>query len=385
MVLATKELLEGAGHTVAVFGMNDPRNLFTNEYFIDNIDYRHDRGAKKIRNAFKFIYNFDAREKFLRLARDFRPDVIHFHNIYHQLSYSLLPAAKELNIPMVMTLHDYKMISPNYNLFHHGKIDESAISGNYWKCLTKNCLENFWRSALAAAEAYFRKWKKWELLVDAYIAPSDFLKKKFLQAGWEENKLRTIIYPCAVPGVENSPRADQTVVFFGRLAPEKGIEVLLGAARRTPELNYQIIGTGPLADQIKNIIAINNLANVHLLGHLNGAELWRRVATAGLVVVPSLWYETGGPLTVAEALLSGTPVIASAIGSIPEILPPAMLVPPNDAESLARKIKEWFAQPDLEKNNIISDLQKKTKEKYDPQLYLKKLEDLYGRVVIKEV
>lgn len=381
IVFSTKELLEKAGHTVAVFGMKDSRNIFSNDYFIDEINFRKSKGIEKIIVGLKSIYNFDAKKRFRHLVQEFQPDVIHFHNIYHQLSFSLLDVVKELHIPSVMTLHDYKMISPNYNLFHHGAIDESCIRGSYWKCLMKNCLENFSFSLIATIEAYLRQWKKWNQVIDAYICPSDFLKKKFIEAGWDENKLSTIVYPCIVPKVKYVKSENSNVVFFGRLSSEKGLHVLFEAAKKTPNINYKIIGIGPLYNELKNKITNKKISNVVLLGYKNGDELWSLVASAGVVVVPSIWYETGGPMTVAEALSIGVPVIASAIGSISEVLPQNLLVPPNDSSALAQKISEWFAKPEEEKENIMTELQKKTIQKYDPEQYLKKLEDLYRQVV----
>ena len=131
MVFVTKELLEKAGHEVEIFGMNHPDNIFSNDYFVDYLDYRKSKGIKKIKSVCKTIYNKQAKENFARLVKDFRPDVVHFHNIYHQLSFSLLEVTKAQKIPTVMTLHDYKMISPNYSLYHHNKIDDSLCQLGY--------------------------------------------------------------------------------------------------------------------------------------------------------------------------------------------------------------------------------------------------------------
>ena len=153
VVFLTKRVLEDAGHTVEVFGMKQKKNTLENEYFIDTIDYATGSWMARIMYGIKSIYNVDAKKRFAKLVDDFAPDVIHFHNIYHQLSYALLDVVRAKNIPSVMTLHDYKMLSPNYTLFHHNTIDTSMLGGKYYRCLLHNAMGSWARSFFVMCEA----------------------------------------------------------------------------------------------------------------------------------------------------------------------------------------------------------------------------------------
>ena len=332
----TKKILEKAGHEVKIFGMKNPKNEFSNEYFSDYVDYKTMRGWKRVVAGLKAIYNFEAKHKFEKLVKDFRPDVIHFHNIYHQLSFSLLDVGKKYKVPMVMTLHDYKMISPNYMMFHHGKIDESCVMGHYYRCLFNNCMENIGFSYIATKEALFRKFRKYQSFINLYISPSRFLKDKFVSAGWNEKKLVVIPNPLESSG-DLSTKDGDYVVFVGRLAKEKGIDVLLRAAEKTPEIKYKIVGDGPEYSSLSS----KRPQNVEFIGFLENQKAKKMIADSRLVVAPSIWYENC-PLSILEAKALGKIVIASRIGGIPELLPEELLFTPGKADDLAEKIKHYY-------------------------------------------
>jgi len=381
----TKELLESAGHTVEVFGMKDEKNIFENKYFIDYVDYRSIKGFKKIKVFKDLIYNKQAKINFRKLIKDFKPDVIHFHNIYHQLSFSLIDVVKEEKISSVMTLHDYKMISPNYSLFHHGKIQEECKNGKYYNCILKNCLENWSWSFVVTLEAYYRKIKKFDMYINMYISPSEFLKNKFEKFGFK-GKIKVIANPLNSSVLRKgvvSREEGKGILYFGRLSKEKGLDSLLKTAKLTPEVNYRIAGNGPDLENLKNHVKQNNLNNVEFLGFLNKKELETEIVKSRLVVVPSIWYENY-PMNVLESLQLGKLVIASKIGGLVEMLPKELLFEANNPQDLAKTVKLWYNKPFKELEELGQKLKKKAEQTSDSDKYLKNLLSIYEEIQRKK-
>lgn len=376
VVLLTKELLEQAGHTVEIFGMNHPDNLFSNKYFTEFIDYEQANFWQKIKYGFKAIYNFEAARNFEKLLRDFQPDVVHFHNIYHQLSYAIIGVAKKMNIKTVMTLHDYKFISPNYNLFHHGKVNESCIGGQYYRCVLNNCEENVLESLLVVIEAYFVQFKKYKLMVDKFISPSRFLRDKFVQAGFNSSQIMYLSNPLADSNFKFVGGDGDYVLYLGRLTQEKGVKYLVEVAKILPDINFKIAGDGPEWRNIGKIVKENNLKNVKLLGWQNATVVDGLIEKARLLVVPSVWYENAS-MSLLEAKARGQLVVASDIGGIGELLSADLLVVPADSAALAKKIEQWFNCPAEVRRQKAKSLFDEVYAQNNAEVYLKNLLSIY--------
>ncbi|PIT94777.1 glycosyltransferase family 1 protein, partial [Candidatus Falkowbacteria bacterium CG10_big_fil_rev_8_21_14_0_10_38_22] len=157
----TAELLASHGHEVAFFSMKHPENLPTewSKYFIDQIDYQNETNLfKKITAVINIFYNFRARKNLEELINEFKPDVAHLHNIYHQLSPSIISVLKKHNIPVIMTLHDYKLICPNYNLYASGQIWEKSKPDKFYQAFLSKAVKNsYLKSFICAVEAYSHK------------------------------------------------------------------------------------------------------------------------------------------------------------------------------------------------------------------------------------
>ncbi len=372
VLFLTKKLLEDAGHTVEVFGMRDEKNIFENEYFIDNIDYTKARGLQKIKQAGNIICNNDAKEKFKKLLKDFAPDLVHFHNIYHQLSFSLVEACDEMHIPSVMTLHDYKMVSPNYTMYHHGHIDDSMLGKNYYRCLFTNCMENLYKSFVFTLEAYWRARHHIQEKITYYIAPSEFMKELCVSAGIQE-KIEVISNPIAAENFEQYTEKNY-VGYTGRLSEEKGVEYLIAAARETPEIHYKIAGSGPDEARLKGLA--KDLPNVEFVGWLDGEDLFRFIGEARLLVVPSVWYENY-PYSILRPQQMGKVVIGSNIGGIPELLPENCLFEPKESGDRVEKIRFWYMAPAQERAALGKLFQKRVERENNSELYLQKILALY--------
>jgi len=377
VVLMTKKLLESAGHQVEVFGMNHPLNLFSNKYFVDFVDYDNMSIWQKPKFGLRSIYNFQAKKNFLELIKDFKPDVIHFHNIYHQLSCSIIEAAHEQNIKTVMTLHDYKFISPNYSLFNHGRIDESCSGGNYYRCILNNCLGNFGESLMATIEAYFVDAKGFKKMIHTYISPSKFLMDKFIKAGFDAKNILQISNALPADEFKMSHGDLGYVAYVGRLSSEKGLKYLLASAEILSDIHFKIVGSGPELMQLESKVNEKKLTNVEFVGQKTGAELESLITGARLLVLPSIWYENA-PLSILEAKARGKIVVASDIGGISEMLPKELLVVPADHMALTNKIKAWFEKDDSTRQAMAERLYGQVNEENRPEIYLQKILKVYS-------
>jgi glycosyltransferase involved in cell wall biosynthesis len=332
------EELEKSDEIAIPFGMADSKNYQSNwsKYYSENIDY-HKSSLFKI--VTRLIWNREAAAKFASLLNETKPDLIHVHNIYHQLSPSILQEAKKRKIPVIMTVHDYKLICPNYLLFTHGKHCELCLSGNYLNCVTHNCYYSYSRSVLAALESFLhnRVWYSYQKNISLFISPSKYLKDKMIKAGWDANKITVLNNPA--PQYEATTDGTR-LVYIGRLALEKGVDSLISALAMTKE-SLDIIGSGPEAENLKLLADKLNLKDrITFHGNLNGEELELFKKEAKAIIVPSVWAENMS-LVLLEALAYGKLIIASASGGTPELIEDSktgFLFTPGDIQDLARKI-----------------------------------------------
>ncbi|MDI3496435.1 MAG: hypothetical protein PWQ35_456 [Patescibacteria group bacterium] len=344
------EALTVAGHQVAYFSMQHPKNIASDfdKYFVSRLSFNEGGWRDKLKAPGRIIYSLEAKRKFEALVLDFKPDIIHIHNIYHQLSPSILDVAKKYKIPVVMHLHDYKLICPNYQLFCRGQICEACKKRRYFNCVRRRCFKNsFSQSLLAAIEmTIHHKWLKiYQKNISLFIAPSKFMKNKVSEYGWDEKKIKVIYnffsnsLKAGAEELRNKKEKDY-LFYFGRLSEEKGISTLIEAAALSKQ-QLKIAGLGPELDHLKDL-AKKLKVEADFLGFKTGEELKKLIMEARAVVLPSIWYENM-PLSMLEALSLKTIVIASAQGGLPEIIKPGyngFLFTALDAKDLATKIKE---------------------------------------------
>lgn len=309
--------LEEQGHEVQYFGMQDEKNVVGNQcnLYTENMDF-HTSSWKKLLYPFRIIYSFDAAKKIKKIIREFKPDIIHLNNINFQLTPSIIEAAASLKVPVVQTVHDYQMLCPNHLMYSeaYGGVCERCIHGSKWNCAKGNCIHGSKvKSILGSVEALLYKAKKTYEKVDTYICPSQFMEKKL-----QENPIfagKTIAkhnFIEMLPALEKQSK-DKYVLYFGRLSEEKGLDIFLEVCKALPEIPFVIAGSGPMEEQCKNI------PNVDFVGFKVGEELNQLIADAYISVYPSIWYENC-PLSVLESEMLGTPVLASKLGGIPELI-----------------------------------------------------------------
>lgn len=349
------KMLEEAGHEVAFFSMHHMENEETpySRYFVENAEY-HDKKlslGKKLLLAGRLVYSLEAKRKMRAILRDFQPDIVHVHNVYHQLSPSIFSPVKKAGIPLVMTLHDYKLVSPNYSLFVRGKIWEETGG---WRCILDRAVhDSFLRSTLCAIETWTHRALGLYAQVDLFFSPSLFLKEKYYELGFR-GEIRylpnALLSKVALPvAVERDPNL---FLFFGRLSSEKGVDQLLRAwpSVRSP-YRLKIVGEGPEKEALMKLAQeLGIRERIEFAGALYGIHLERAKAEAEAVILPSRWYENM-PYALLESLQAGSVVIASRLGGMAERIQHGVngfLFDPENTEELAWLMND-LVKLDLEK------------------------------------
>lgn len=313
-----RDYLLRSGHQVVDFSMQDERNFPSpnSSFFVSGQDYRGGGGKLgKLKSALSLIHSGEAVDRISALIRQTRPDLVHCHNIYHQLTPSIIGAAKKLGVPVVLTLHDYKPVCPTYNRVRDGEPCSDCIDGDFSHVLRNRCAEgSLGKSALLYAEAVVQRVMGSYEKVDAFIAPSRFMQQSIAHRV-PDDRIRLLYNGIDTNEVRGSGADDGYVLFLGRLVREKGVETLLKAHERsTAGWRLAIAGTGPLGDELK---AKYNLSD--FVGYIAGDALKAMIDRASVVVVPSEWYENC-PMSVLEAMAYGKPVVGSRMGGIPELV-----------------------------------------------------------------
>jgi len=355
----TANVLKNNGHEVAFFSMQHKNNEKSkwSKYFVTNVDLRNEHYSffKKINIAFRIIWNFEAQKRLNMLLKEFKPDVVHMHLIYHQLSPSIIWTLKKHKIPMVMTLHDFKHVSPNYNMLVRGKIWEKPA----WKCVSDRCVkDSVFKSSICTTEHYFHKFIKTFEKVDVYIAPSKFLAKKYKKLGFKKEILlvpqpldNNFFKPCKY-STDKNEFPQEYILYFGRLSYEKGLDILIKAFSKSRGKNLVFVGTGSEKDSLEKLAKKLDIdKRVHFVGYKTGAELRAWICNARATVMASACYENM-PYALLEALASGVLVIAANMGGMPERIINAkngFLYNPNDSNDLTKKINEAML---IDKNKL---------------------------------
>lgn len=388
-LLALQALLERHGHETAVFSMRHPRNLPCPqaEYFVDFLDYAELNRAKNPLNAAQVlgrsIWSLQARRNIARLIADWKPDVAHLQNIHAYLTPSILGPLAAAGIPVVWTLHDFKLLCPESTFLSRGRVCEECRGGRFWRCAKNRCKKgSLAASAVAALEAYVHRALRMPARVDRFIAPSGFLRRKFVEFGWPGAKIE--VRPNFLPMLPAAPdpaAADGGYgLYLGTLLPVKGLETLLRALAKAPPHPFHVAGDGEMRGRLEQIAKELGLADrIRFCGFLGGDELAREIAGARYAVIPSEWYENF-PYAALELMAASKALIASDIGGLPELVrdgETGLLFPPGDATALAERIERLWPDSDL-RARLGAKARESIREKCDADRYVRDLAALYA-------
>lgn len=328
---------------------------------VDN-DSIHGVFGKIQASANLFVTPAALNDRFSTMLSGFQPDVVHVHNWFPTLSPAIFKKCKEAEIPVLHTVHNYRLLCVGATLFRDGRVCEDCIGsplrapGVIHKCYRDSHLG----SAVATA-SMLAQWATgtWHRSVDRFIALSQFAKRKLIEGGLPEEKIvvkPNFVDPDPGPGTGDGGY----FLYAGRLTEEKGLRTLLECWRSGPDLPpLRIVGTGPLQDEVRDTAAA--LPNVEWLGGKSSDEVMELMGRAKATLCPSLWYE-GMPRVVIESLAVGTPVVASNIGCYPEMIADGewgALFPAGDAGSLLSRIRA------LESRKAFADMREKSRDCFE--------------------
>ena len=341
VLLEEKKILEAHGHQVPVFSQTHPHNEFSeySDYYPPFKDWRHISRLQKVPMALNIMYDRRAARDFNRFLDAAGSEIVHAHNIYGGLTTSILDAAQKKGVPVIMTLHDYKLICPSYLMLNRGKVCDDCRNGRFIHCLLRTChKESLTASGVYCIESYLNKWLHKYDTIRYFICPSMFSLRKHVDHGIHRDRLLHIpnfvnssIYK---PQYENGRYA----LFVGRISREKGIFTLLAAVEHL-DIQVRIVGDGPLKAEYEDMA--KSMPHVIFEGYKTGKALKQLYENAAFLVLPSECYENA-PMTILEAYASGKPVIGSRIGGIAEMVDQdrtGLLFAPANAKELAECIK----------------------------------------------
>jgi glycosyltransferase involved in cell wall biosynthesis len=285
-----------------------------------------------------------------RMLERVKPDVVHLHNIYHQLSPSVLRPIRERGIASVMTLHDYKLVCPTYQLLDDGKICEACLPRKFMNAAVRKCNRgSTFGSVLSAVETGLHAFTGAYDSIDLLLCPSEFMQQKMVEGGIDRRRLVHLTNFCDVSSVSSATEAGRGVLYAGRLSREKGVDVLVDAVAHLPaEVHVTIAGDGPDRRALQSRAAsLGVIDRVTFLGRIPAAEVHHRMREAAAIVVPSRWYENQ-PMTILEAFGAGRPVVASRLGGMPELIKDGetgLLVSHDQPRPLALALRELLDDP----------------------------------------
>jgi glycosyltransferase involved in cell wall biosynthesis len=348
------ELLRAQGHEVALFSMSDARGQTTpyDPHFVPHVDFKSEPGFwRRARQLPRAIYSSQARQKIRGMIREFRPDIAHVRNIYHHLTPSILWELKAHGIPVLHHLNDFKLLCPSYNMVSKGESCERCKGGAFWHTLPSNCYAGMGARIALTAEAYAHRWiRSYQRCVDLFLAPSKFVRDKFVEHGWDGCRFRELPhFQRAHDLVQAASVPDAPLLYFGRLSPEKGVDDLLRAMQHTPELHLVIAGDGPQKAELQKLQADLRLSNVEFVGNVSAEERDRLIRRSRFTVLPSHAYETLGK-TILESYAEGRPVVASDLGSRREFVrdgETGLLYRCGDVNQLVQSIRMLAANPEI--------------------------------------
>lgn len=345
------QAMSAHGVDIVPFAAADPDNFPTpySSYFVPGADIRATNPLRRAEAAIDAIHCGRTAEAFAKVLTETKPDIVHCHNVYGRLSTSILAVAKKRNIPVVLTVHDYKVVCPAYVMLKNGKPCSQCIDGGYYRCAVNRCHKGqLAASVVYSIEAYWSKLSGNYGAVSAFLCPSHFIAGLLKQSGIADS--RVIYNPNCVEPDDYTPSYEGSYVLsVGRLSHEKGLPTFLEAMLGT-KIPVKIAGTGPMEGSLREM-AEKDGGSISLEGHCGGERLADLYRNAAFVVVPSEWYENA-PMSILESFAYGKAVIGTSIGGIPELITEGEnghLVAPGSKDQLRATISKLWNDRDAQR------------------------------------
>ena len=360
-----RELLQANGHPVIEY-------VRRNEELV---------GASGVKAALTTLWNRQAARDVAELIRTHRPDVLHATNTFPLISPSVCDVAHRAGVAVVQALRNYRLLCANSYLMRDGRPCEDCVGRAIpWPAVRHRCYrESAAASAVVAAmQVSHRMRGVWRNRVDAFFTLTEFARQKFVDAGLPAERIH-VKYNSVSPDPGVGAGAGGYVALVGRLSPEKGIATALAAWELNPMLPpLVVVGDGPLKSQVEE--AATRDPRITYLGELSNAEAQRVIGNAALLLMPSLWYETFGR-TIAEAYATGTPVVASRLGAMAELVDDGVtgaLFTAGDSTDLAAKVSQVTSASDVERGGMRVVARQAYEERFLPHHNYGRLLEIYA-------
>jgi glycosyltransferase involved in cell wall biosynthesis len=363
--------LEKAGHEVRRFEVN-------------NGDAIGDSGFAKLRGAALTAaqagWSRKSMKSVLALLEDFRPDVGHVHNWFPLLSPSVYEAHRLSGIPVVQTLHNYRLFCAGGTCWDGREVCTDCVDGKRSRAIRRGCYRNSRTQSAVWWRTMAGGWRNgtFQSAVDAYLAPSKIVRDLHIEAGLPAEKIRVVPNGCDDPGVFPHDGQKPEAIFVGRLEEEKGIRSLIEGWRALP-WNLNIVGQGTLGNELKRKYACCPQIRFH--GQQPRNRVLELIRQSSIAVVPSIWYEPFG-LGVIEAMAIGRPVVtagAGAPGSLIEHGVSGVHVSESDPGSLSTACRKLLTNPH-HTAHMGSEARKRYKRLYSPEAHIRKLVEVFERL-----
>lgn len=378
------EALEARGHQVIFFAMKDDKNIHCDqeEFFVSNSSIQGDIKSK-MNMALHIVYSKEAYDKMKKLLEHENPDLVILNLIHKQITLSVIDAIKAYNskIPIFWIMHDLIAVCPAYTMLDgKGNICKKCLAGNFWHCVANKCIKGSrLLSLLSRYEADYIRKRKWYDQINLFICPSEFYRNILLEAKFTSSKIVMLRNPLPLESqYEVNDMDNEYILYFGRLAKEKGIKLLIDAVKIVG-CRLVILGTGPLESDLHAYA--NNDKNIEFKGFQMGEVLIDYIKKCRCAVLPSEWYENG-PYSAMEAMAFGKPLIVSNNGGLPELVEDGKNgFIYRGVDELISCIKRMMELSQNEYKIMANRSLEKAKELFDPNKYIDEIEMYYNSFI----
>jgi glycosyltransferase involved in cell wall biosynthesis len=366
-----RRMLERTGHRVAT-------------YYRSNREINERSLVGRLTLVPKVIWSEDTRREFAEILFHQKPQVVHIHNTFTMISPSIYSACREARIPVVQTLHNYRLLCPSATLFRQGHVCEECLDHSLWRGVLHGCYRDSRAatSVVALMLAVHRRRNTWTKDVNYFIALSEFSRREFIQGGIAADQI--VVKPNFVhPDPGCGERDGEYALFIGRLSPEKRVHTLLAAWERLRvHIPLFIVGSGPQRMFLETYAKQAGLSDLRFLGQLPREEVMATLKRARCLIFTSEWYENF-PVTLAEAFACGVPVVCSRLGAMREIVADGrtgLHFTPGDIEDLAQKA-EWVWTHPEQTAEMGKEARREYEAKYTAEKNYSLLMEIYERAI----
>lgn len=355
------------------------------EHQVATFTCQNQKGIAGIAQFLSYPFNIRMARQVMHRIASFKPDVVHIHNLHYALGPWLIRKLAAQKIPVVMTLHNYRLLCPSATLFFRGQLFTSSLQADFpWQAVRKRVLDNSLLKTAITGFTYWwhRKLGTWHK-VDQFIVLSDFAKQIFEESSFPVAADYFTVRPNAVDVLAGKANRTQDFLYIGRLSEEKGILPLLLAVAET-DFRIKVFGTGPQQEQVEALAGKHS--NIQYMGFHNAERLAQELATATALVVPSLCYE-GMPMSILEAFGNETAVLASNIGILAEMIVPlrtGLSFDPYNKEEIKAALLQWSLMDTPSKVQIGKNCRAEYENKYTVKQNMLKLLAIYQGVQLNK-